>query len=170
MRFELTAAALHPDLQVIAPWRLDDYRRQFPGRREMIAYCAKHRIPVQASAKKPYSMDRNLLHISYEAGILEDPWFDAFAPGNKDMFRLTRDPADAPDRAQIVELEFRRGDCVAVNGQKLSPLEVMRKLNALAGRRYHSAVRPSPDGVADDGPRNHASARWIHPALCRDDL
>jgi argininosuccinate synthase len=134
VRFELTAAALHPDLQVIAPWRLDDYRRQFPGRREMIAYCAKHRIPVQASAKKPYSMDRNLLHISYEAGILEDPWFDAFAPGNKDMFRLTRDPADAPDRAQIVELEFRRGDCVAVNGQKLSPLEVMRKLNALAGR------------------------------------
>ena len=79
-------------------------------------------------------MDRNLLHISYEAGILEDPWFDAFSPKNKDMFRLTCDPADAPDRAETVELDFVRGDCVAVNGKKLSPLEVMRKLNALAGK------------------------------------
>jgi argininosuccinate synthase len=79
-------------------------------------------------------MDRNLLHISYEAGILEDPWLDAFAPKNKDMFRLSVDPEDAPDRAEIVELEFVRGDCVAVNGKKLTPLEVMRKLNALGGK------------------------------------
>ena len=134
VRFELSAAALNPAIEVIAPWRIDAYRNQFPGRAEMIAYCAQHRINVQASAKKPYSMDRNLLHISYEAGILEDPWFDAFAPKNRDMFRLTRDPADAPDRPETVELEYRRGDCVAVNGRKLSPLEVMRKLNALAGR------------------------------------
>lgn len=134
VRFELSAAALNPAIEVIAPWRIDAYRNQFPGRAEMIAYCAQHRINVQASAKKPYSMDRNLLHISYEAGILEDPWFDAFAPKNKDMFRLTRDPADAPDRPETVELEYRRGDCVAVNGRKLSPLEVMRKLNTLAGR------------------------------------
>src|SRR5437667_9130374 len=77
VRFELTAAALAPDLQVIARWRDTRYRNEFPGRAEMIAYCAKKRIPVQASAKKPYSMDRNLLHISYEAGILEDPWLDA---------------------------------------------------------------------------------------------
>ena len=134
VRFELTAAALAPNLQVIAPWRIEAYRQAFPGRTEMIAYCAKHKIDVQASAKKPYSMDRNLLHISYEAGILEDPWFDAFSPKNKDMFRLTCDPSDAPDRAEIVELDFVRGDCVAVNGKKLSPLEVMRKLNALAGK------------------------------------
>ncbi len=134
VRFELTAAALAPNLQVIAPWRIEAYRQAFPGRTEMIAYCAKHKIDVQASAKKPYSMDRNLLHISYEAGILEDPWFDAFSPKNKDMFRLTCDPADAPDRAETVELDFVRGDCVAVNGKKLSPLEVMRKLNALAGK------------------------------------
>ena len=134
VRFELAAAALAPKLQVIAPWRIDAYRNQFPGRAEMIAYCAKHKINVQASAKKPYSMDRNLLHISYEAGILEDPWLDAFAPKNKDMFRLTCDPADAPDRSEIVELEFKRGDCVAVDGKKLSPLEVMRKLNVLAGK------------------------------------
>src|SRR5262250_2720742 len=77
VRFELTAAALAPDLEVIAPWRDGRYRDQFPGRQEMIDYCAAHKIPVQASAKKPFSMDRNLLHISYEAGILEDPWFDA---------------------------------------------------------------------------------------------
>ena len=134
VRFELAAAALAPDLQVIAPWRIEAYRNLFPGRAEMIAYCAKHKINVQASAKKPYSMDRNLLHISYEAGILEDPWFDAFSAKNKDMFRLTRDPADAPDRAEIVELEFKRGDCVAVNGKKMTPLEVMRKLNALGGK------------------------------------
>ena len=134
VRFELAAAALSPDLQVIAPWRIEAYRAEFPGRAEMIAYCAKHKIDVQASAKKPYSMDRNLLHISYEAGILEDPWLDAFAPKNKDMFRLSVAPEDAPDRPEIVELEFKRGDCVAVNGKKLTPLEVMRKLNALAGK------------------------------------
>ena len=134
VRFELAAAALAPDLQVIAPWRIEAYRNLFPGRAEMIAYCAKHKINVQASAKKPYSMDRNLLHISYEAGILEDPWLDAFAPKNKDMFRLSVAPEDAPDRPEYVELEFKRGDCVAVNGKKLTPLEVMRKLNALAGK------------------------------------
>ena len=134
VRFELAAAALAPDLQVIAPWRIEAYRSEFPGRAEMIAYCAKHKINVQASAKKPYSMDRNLLHISYEAGILEDPWLDAFAPKNKDMFRLSVAPEDAPNRPEYVELEFKRGDCVAVNGQKRSPLEVMRKLNALGGK------------------------------------
>src|SRR6266699_366320 len=73
VRFELTAAALAPELEVIAPWRQARFRDQFPGRAEMIAYCEEKKIPVQASAKKPYSMDRNLLHISFEAGILEDP-------------------------------------------------------------------------------------------------
>lgn len=134
VRFELAAAALAPKLQVIAPWRIEAYRNQFPGRKEMIAYCAQHKINVQASAKKPYSMDRNLLHISYEAGILEDPWLDAFSKKNKDMFRLTVAPEDAPSRPEIVELEFRRGDCIAVNGRKMTPLEVMRTLNTLGGR------------------------------------
>ena len=134
VRFELAAAALAPKLQVIAPWRIEAYRNQFPGRKEMIAYCAQHKINVQASAKKPYSMDRNLLHISYEAGILEDPWLDAFSKKNKDMFRLTVAPEDAPNRSETVELEFRRGDCIAVNGRKMTPLEVMRTLNVLGGR------------------------------------
>ena len=134
VRFELTAAALAPDLQVIAPWRDERYRAEFPGRQEMIDYCAKHKIPVQASAKKPYSMDRNLLHISYEAGILEDPWMDAFAPANKAMFKLSVSPEDAPNKPEYVELEFRQGDCIAVNGKKLDPLGVMRTLNKLGGR------------------------------------
>jgi argininosuccinate synthase len=89
---------------------------------------------VEASAKKPYSMDRNLLHISYESGILEDPWFDAFAPANKGMFKLSVSPEDAPDKAEIVELEFENGDCVAVNGKRLSPLSVMKTLNRIGGR------------------------------------
>jgi argininosuccinate synthase len=134
VRFELAAAALAPDLQVIAPWREERFREEFPGRAEMIDYCRRHKVDVEASAKKPYSMDRNLLHISYESGILEDPWFDAFAPANKGMFKLSASPEDAPDKAEIVELEFERGDCVAVNGKRLSPLEVMRTLNKLGGR------------------------------------
>jgi argininosuccinate synthase len=80
VRFELTAAALAPEIEIIAPWRDERFRTEFPGRAEMIDYCEKKKIPVQASAKKPFSMDRNLLHISYEAGILEDPWFDASDP------------------------------------------------------------------------------------------
>lgn len=134
VRFELTAAALAPELSIIAPWRDASFRSQFPGRAEMIQYCADKKIPVQASAKKPYSMDRNLLHISYEAGILEDPWFDAFSPKNKDMFTLSVDPEDAPDRAEYVTLDFERGDCVAVNGKKLNPLGVMKVLNKLGGK------------------------------------
>src|ERR1700748_2619452 len=92
VRFELAAAALAPELRVIAPWRDERFRDAFPGRAEMIAYCAEKKIPVQASAKKPFSMDRNLLHISFEAGILEDPWLDAFAPEHKAMFKLGVSP------------------------------------------------------------------------------
>ena len=134
VRFELTSAALAPEVEVIAPWRDERFRRRFPGRAEMIRYCEQRRIPVQATAKKPYSMDRNLLHISYEAGILEDPWFDAFAPANKKMFTLSVSPEEAPKQPEYVTLEFRRGDCIAVNGKKLSPLGVMRALNKLGGR------------------------------------
>src|SRR5580700_9026173 len=100
VRFELTAAALAPDLQVIAPWRDASFRTQFPGRAEMIEYCARKRIPVEASAKKPYSMDRNLLHISYEAGILEDPWLDASAPEHAGMYKLSVSPEDAPNKPE----------------------------------------------------------------------
>lgn len=134
VRFELAAAALAPSLQIIAPWREESFRKQFPGRTEMIAYAEAHGIPVAASTKKPYSMDRNLLHISFESGILEDPWFDASAPEQKDMYVLGVGPEEAPDQAELVELEFDRGNCVAVNGRALSPLDVMLELNALGGR------------------------------------
>jgi argininosuccinate synthase len=133
-RFELTYMALNPNLEIIAPWKNDAFREIFPGRAEMIAYCQKHKIPVEASLKKPYSMDRNLLHISYEAGILEDPWFDPTTPENKAMFKLSVSPEDAPDKAEYVELEFVQGNCVAVNGKKLSPAGVLRTLNKLGGK------------------------------------
>jgi argininosuccinate synthase len=133
-RFELTYMALSPGLKIVAPWKMDSFRAAFPGRAEMIAYCRKHKIPVEASLKKPYSMDRNLLHISYEAGILEDPWFDPTTKANKGMFKLSVAPEDAPNRSEYVELDFVKGDCVAVNGKKLTPAGVLKKLNALGGK------------------------------------
>jgi argininosuccinate synthase len=135
VRFELTTAALAPQIEIIAPWRDERFRKEFPGRAEMIAYCAEKKIPVQASAKKPFSMDRNLLHISYEAGILEDPWFDAGDIKNRDYFTtLSVFPEDAPDKPAYVELEFKNGNCVAVNGKEMSPLKVMQTLNKLGGK------------------------------------
>ncbi|WP_046216429.1 argininosuccinate synthase [Paenibacillus wulumuqiensis] len=134
VRFELNAAALAPEIQVIAPWRLEQFRADFPGRAEMIAYAEAHGIPVTASAAKPYSTDRNLLHISYESGVLEDPDFDASAASNKDMFILSVSPEDAPDQPEMLELQFEKGNCIALNGQSMTPLEVMEKLNELGGK------------------------------------
>lgn len=134
VRFELTAAALAPELDVIAPWRIEEFREQFPGRAEMIAYAEKHGIPVTATASKPYSTDRNLLHISFESGMLEDPWFDPSADSNRDMYVLSRAPEEAPDQAEYIELQFEQGNCVAVNGKRLSPLEAMETLNELGGK------------------------------------
>ncbi|GAA3412745.1 argininosuccinate synthase [Paenibacillus hodogayensis] len=134
VRFELTAAALAPELDVIAPWRIEEFREQFPGRAEMIAYAEKHGIPVTATASKPYSTDRNLLHISFESGMLEDPWFDPSADSNREMYVLSRAPEEAPDEAEYVELQFEQGDCVAINGKRLNPLEAMELLNELGGK------------------------------------
>ena len=134
VRFELTAAALAPELRVIAPWREERFRKQFPGRKEMIAFAKKNRIPVEASAAKPYSMDRNLLHISFESGVLEDPWFDASSKKMRGMYKLSVAPEDAPDEPEHVDLAFENGNCVAVNGKKLSPLGVMQTLNKLGGK------------------------------------
>ncbi len=133
-RFELTYMALNPRLAILAPWKIEKFRDEFPGRAEMIEYCVKNKIPVEASLKKPYSMDRNLLHISYEAGILEDPWFDPTTKENKGMFKLSVSPEDAPNKAEYVELDFVQGNCVAVNGKKLSPAGVLKALNKLGGK------------------------------------
>jgi argininosuccinate synthase len=134
VRFELTAAALAPELKVIAPWREERFRKQFPGRKQMIAFAKKNKIPVEASASKPYSMDRNLLHISFESGVLEDPWFDASSKKMRGMYKLSVAPEDAPDEAEHVDLAFENGNCVKVNGKKLSPLGVMQTLNQLGGK------------------------------------
>jgi argininosuccinate synthase len=134
IRFELTAAALAPELKVIAPWREERFRKQFPGRKEMIAFAKKNKIPVEASAEKPYSMDRNLLHISFESGVLEDPWFDASSKKMRGMYKLSVAPEDAPDEPEHIDLGFENGNCVKVNGKKLSPLGVMQALNKLGGK------------------------------------
>jgi argininosuccinate synthase len=134
VRFELTAAALAPELRVIAPWREEQFREKFPGRAEMISYAAANGIAVEASAAKPYSMDRNLLHLSFESGVLEDPWFDASSEEARGMFKLSVSPEDAPNESEYIELEFEEGDCCAVNGKQLSPLGVMRILNQIGGK------------------------------------
>ena len=134
VRFELTAAALAPEVKVIAPWREERFRKKFPGRAEMIAFAKKNKIPVEASAEKPYSTDRNLLHISFESGVLEDPWFDASSKKMRDMYKLSVAPEDAPSEPEHVDLKFENGNCVEVNGKKLSPLGVMQTLNKLGGK------------------------------------
>jgi argininosuccinate synthase len=126
VRFELTAYALDPSIEVIAPWRFWN----FTSRTELMDYAASRGIEVPVTAKKPYSMDRNLLHISYEGGVLEDPWR---AP-DKDMFLLTTDPEDAPDEAEEIEIGFEQGDAVSLNGKDMSPLDIMLELNILAGK------------------------------------
>lgn len=126
VRFELTAYALDPSIEVIAPWRF----WKFKSRSDLMAYAESRGISVPVTAKKPYSMDRNLLHISYEGGVLEDPW----AAPNKDMFMLTVDPEDAPDSPEELIIGFEKGDAVSLNGEKLSPLDLMLKLNVIAGK------------------------------------
>ncbi len=126
VRFELTTYALNPDLKVIVPWR----EWAMKGRPDLVAYAERHGIPVPVTKAKPYSMDANLLHISYEGGILEDPWAEPPA----DMFRLTQNPEAAPDEPEYVEIAFERGDPVAVNGERLGPAELLARLNAIAGR------------------------------------
>jgi argininosuccinate synthase len=125
VRFELTAYALEPEIRILAPWRI----WKMKSRTDLLRYAKKRGIPVPVTAAKPYSMDRNLLHISFEGGVLEDPWV---APP-KDMFKLTVDPEAAPDQPEEVEVEFKAGDAVAVNGRRMSPLKIMQTLNRIAG-------------------------------------
>ena len=155
VRFELSAASLAPDMEMIAPWRMAEFREQFPGRAEMISYAEKEGIPVQASASKPYSMDRNLLHISFESGILEDPWYDGSIDELKSMYVLSVSPEDAPDVAEYIQILFEKGNIVGLQfdgieeaitdhnlkslGTKggyqiLSPYAVMILLNMIGGR------------------------------------
>jgi argininosuccinate synthase len=125
VRFELAAYHFRPGIKIIAPWR----EWQFKGRRELIEYTKQHQIPIEATADKPYSVDRNLLHTSYEGGVLEDPWK---AP-DPEMFQRTRDPRRAPDEARVIEIEYEKGDAVAIDGKRMGSAALLAALNQIAG-------------------------------------
>ena len=125
VRFELTYYALEPDIRVVAPWR----EWEFKGRSDLIAYAKEHGIPVAATAEKPYSTDRNLMHVSYEGGILEDPWAEPPA----DIFQLTKAPEEAKAEAEYVVVGFEQGVPVSVNGERLGAVELLEVLNRTGG-------------------------------------
>ncbi|MBM9537698.1 argininosuccinate synthase [Desulfobulbus alkaliphilus] len=125
VRFELSYLALNPKITIIAPWRIWDLN----SRQKLLAFAREHDIPVPVTRKNPYSSDENLLHISFEGGLLEDPWNEP----DEDMFKLTVSPEKAPDRPTYIEIDFKQGTPVAVDGQRLGPVEMMTRLNTLGG-------------------------------------
>ena len=126
VRFELTYKALAPELKIIAPWR----EWELGGREEEIDYAQKNNIPIPVSKKKPYSSDRNLWHISYEGGVLEDPWFEP----QENMFLLTTAPEKAPNTPEYLEVGFDKGGPISLNGKKLAPVKLLQDLNKLGGK------------------------------------
>jgi argininosuccinate synthase len=125
VRFELTYYALKPDIKVIAPWRI----WEFDSRSSLIEYAEKNGIPVDATKEKPYSIDQNLFHISYEGGILEDPWNEP----PQDMYKMVIPPEKAPDKPLYIEIDYENGNPVALNGERLSPKDLLKRLNKIAG-------------------------------------
>ncbi|HOK01501.1 MAG TPA: argininosuccinate synthase [Spirochaetota bacterium] len=125
VRFEMAFKALAPDLKIIAPWR----EWELDSRSKLFDYAEKHGIALPVTKDKPYSMDRNILHISYEGGILEDPYREP----DEDMFILTKSPEAAPDKPTYIEIEFKKGEPVAINGKKMKPVALMKTLNKIAG-------------------------------------
>ncbi|MCA9531818.1 MAG: argininosuccinate synthase [Myxococcales bacterium] len=126
VRFELTAMAIDPRIRIIAPWRIWDLR----SRTDCVAYAAKHEIPIEVTPEKPYSMDANAFHISYEGGVLEDPWNEP----RPEMFRWTTDPSEAPDEPQYVTIGYEQGDPVSVDGERLAPYALLERVNAIGAR------------------------------------
>ncbi len=126
VRFELTYYALKPDVKVISPWR----EWPFNSRQSLIKYAQKHGIPVTATKEKPYSIDRNLFHISYEGGVLEDPWEEPPA----DMYTMITPPEKAPDKPLYLEISYRNGDPVAINNRRMSPAKLLDRMNSIAGQ------------------------------------
>jgi argininosuccinate synthase len=125
VRFELTYYALKPDIRVIAPWR----EWSFNSRQSLIEYAAKHGIPVPVTKEKPYSTDRNIFHISYEGGILEDPW----AEPTGDMYTMMAPPEKAPDTPRYIEIDYKEGNPAGIDGRPMSPVDLFEKLNTVAG-------------------------------------
>ncbi len=125
VRFELAYLALNPRLEIIAPWRIWDLN----SRKKLVAFAKDHNIPIPTTKKNPYSSDENILHISFEGGILEDPWNEP----EEDMFKLSVSPENAPDKPTYFEMDFEQGDPVAIDGERLAPVELFNKLNTLGG-------------------------------------
>ncbi len=131
VRFELGYYALNPDIEIIAPWKVPEFYQRYPGRAQLIEYAQQNGIPVKATAEQPWSTDENLMHISFESGMLEDPWQEP----KEEMFELSQSPKNAPDQEQILTIDFEEGLPVRLDGKKFEPVELLTELNEIGGRQ-----------------------------------
>mgnify|MGYP001213971316 FL=1 len=130
VRFELGYYALNPDIKIIAPWKVPEFYQRYPGRAQLIEYAQQNGIPVKATAEQPWSTDENLMHISFESGMLEDPWQEP----KEEMFELSQSPKNAPDQEQILTIDFEEGLPVRIDGQEFEPVDLLTELNEIGGR------------------------------------
>ena len=130
VRFELGYYALNPDIKIIAPWKVPEFYQRYPGRAQLIKYAQQNGIPVKATAEQPWSTDENLMHISFESGMLEDPWQEP----KEEMFELSQSPKNAPDQEQILTIDFEEGLPVRLDGQEFAPVDLLTELNEIGGR------------------------------------
>ena len=130
VRFELGYYALNPDIKIIAPWKVPEFYQRYPGRAQLIEYAQQNGIPVKATAEQPWSTDENLMHISFESGMLEDPWQEP----KEEMFELSQSPQNAPDQEQILTIDFEEGLPVRLDGQDFEPVDLLTELNEIGGR------------------------------------
>ena len=130
VRFELGYYALNPDIKIIAPWKVPEFYQRYPGRAQLIEYAQQNGIPVKATAEQPWSTDENLMHISFESGMLEDPWQEP----KEEMFELSQSPKNAPDLEQILTIDFEEGLPVRLDGQEFAPVDLLTELNEIGGR------------------------------------
>ena len=130
VRFELGYYALNPDIKIIAPWKVPEFYQRYPGRAQLIEYAQQNGIPVKATAEQPWSTDENLMHISFESGMLEDPWQEP----KEEMFELSQSPKNAPDQEQVLTIDFEDGLPVRLDGQEFAPVDLLTELNEIGGR------------------------------------
>ena len=130
VRFELGYYALKPDIKIIAPWKVPEFYQRYPGRAQLIEYAQQNGIPVKATTEQPWSTDENLMHISFESGMLEDPWQEP----REEMFELSQSPKDAPDQEQTLTIDFEEGTPRTLDGQVYEPVDLLTKLNEIGGR------------------------------------
>ena len=130
VRFELGYYALNPDIKIIAPWKVPEFYQRYPGRAQLIEYAQQNGIPVKATAEQPWSTDENLMHISFESGMLEDPWQEP----KEEMFELSQSPKNAPDQEQILTIDFEEGLPVRLDAQEIEPVDLLTELNEIGGR------------------------------------